>query len=134
MSIHSTVGRPPRFVSLLIGAGQRIVTESAEGTIVGAALGAFVVLWLLYDTIAFAPIDVHYDVSEATVWAQHFAFGYKHPPMTAWLQGLWFAVFPRQAWAAHLLAVAAVAVGLAVTWRLLRDHPINIGRCWALPP
>ena len=122
MSIHSTVGRPPRFVSLLIGAGQRIVTESAEGTIVGAALGAFVVLWLLYDTIAFAPIDVHYDVSEATVWGQHFAFGYKHPPMTAWLQGLWFAVFPRQAWAAHLLAVAAVAVGLAVTWRLLRDH------------
>ena len=29
---------------------------------------------------------------------------------------------PRQDWAADLLNVAVVAVGLAITWRLLRDH------------
>ena len=36
------------------------------------------------------------------MWAQHFAFGYKHPPMTAWLFMAWFAVFPRQDWAVDL--------------------------------
>jgi 4-amino-4-deoxy-L-arabinose transferase-like glycosyltransferase len=114
--------RPPRFVNQVVGVGQRIVAERAEEAVVAAALGAFVVLWVLYNTVAFAPVDAHYDTSEAILWAQQFAFGYKHPPMTAWLQGLWFAVFPRQPWAAYLLAITTVAVGLAVTWRLLRDH------------
>jgi 4-amino-4-deoxy-L-arabinose transferase-like glycosyltransferase len=136
MSIRRIVERlqPPRFVSQLSGqllgqllgqlvsVSQRIVAEGAEGAIVAAALAAFVILWLVYNTVAFAPIDVHYDSSEATVWAQQFAFGYKHPPMTAWVQGLWFTVFPRRDWAAYLLAVTNVAVGLAITWRLLRDH------------
>ena len=44
-----------------------------------------------------ASVDVHCDASEASLWAQHFAFGYKHPPMTGWLFALWFAVFPRAA-------------------------------------
>ncbi len=114
--------RPPRFVSKIVGKGQRIVAESPEGAVVAAVLGAFLALWFVYDIVVFAPIDVHYDTSEATVWAQHFAFGYKHPPMTAWVQGLWFTVFPRQDWAAYLLAVTTVTVGLAVIWRLLRDH------------
>jgi 4-amino-4-deoxy-L-arabinose transferase-like glycosyltransferase len=124
MSFRRIAGRlqPPRFVGRLVDVGQRIAAKSSEGTLVGAALGAFAVLWVVYHTVAFAPIDVHYDSSEATVWAQHFAFGYKHPPMTAWVQALWFAVFPRRDWAAYLLAVTDVAVGLAITWRLLRDH------------
>jgi 4-amino-4-deoxy-L-arabinose transferase-like glycosyltransferase len=69
-----------------------------------------------------ASVDAHPDISEATLWAQNFAFGYKHPPMTAWLFALWFAVFPHQDWAADLLNVTVVTAGLAVTWRLLRDH------------
>jgi chromate transport protein ChrA len=31
-------------------------------------------------------------------------------------------VFPRQQWAVDLLSVTTLAVALAVTWRLLRDH------------
>ena len=56
------------------------------------------------------------------MWAQTFAFGYKHPPLTAWLFMAWFAIFPRTNWAMHLEAVAIAAATLAVTWRLLRDH------------
>jgi 4-amino-4-deoxy-L-arabinose transferase-like glycosyltransferase len=67
-------------------------------------------------------VDVHFDASEAMVWAQYFAFGYKHPPLTGWLFASWFSVFPRQQWAADLLNVTTNAVALAVTWRLLRDH------------
>ena len=57
-----------------------------------------------------------------SIWAQHFAFGYKHPPLTGWLFALWFSVFPHAQWAMNLLTVLTSAVGLAVGWRLLRDH------------
>src|SRR5580692_4299966 len=93
-----------------------------DGWLVAAALAGFLVLWVLFHTVALAPVDLRDDASEAALWAQHFAFGYKHPPLTAWLFMAWFAVFPRTDWAMHLEAVAIVAATLAVTRRLLRDH------------
>ena len=110
------------FADRLIRVGQRFITENAEGTIVLAILVAFVGVWMLFWQISTASVDVHFDASEAMVWAQHFAFGYKHPPLTGWLFASWFSVFPRQQWAADLLNVTTNAVALAVTWRLLRDH------------
>jgi 4-amino-4-deoxy-L-arabinose transferase-like glycosyltransferase len=102
--------------------GRRFIAEHAEGTIVLSALAAFVVMWMVFDVVSLASVDLHPDWSEAALWAHNFAFGYKHPPMTAWLFILWFAVFPRQDWAADLLSVIVVAAGLGITWRLLRDH------------
>lgn len=110
------------FVHRLSRIGERFVAETAEGTIVLSALAAFIVVWTVFDVVSLASVDVHFDISEATLWAQHFAFGYKHPPMVAWLFALWFAVFPHQDWAADLLNVTVVTVGLAISWRLLRDH------------
>jgi 4-amino-4-deoxy-L-arabinose transferase-like glycosyltransferase len=108
--------------SRLVQVAQHVVATTGEGRIVAWALGGFVVVWMLYDTVSLLTVDLHWDSSEAALWAQHFAFGYKHPPMTAWLFSLWFAIFPRADWAAHLLAVTVVAITLAVTWRLARDH------------
>ena len=102
--------------------GRCFIAEHAEGAIVVSALIAFVALWMVFDVVSLASVDLHPDWSEAALWAHHFAFGYKHPPMTAWLFILWFAVFPRQDWAADLLNVMVVAAGLGITWRLLRDH------------
>lgn len=110
------------FAERLILAGQRVVMGHREGVIVACALGCFAALWMLYATISLAPVDLRWDASEASLWAQHFAFGYKHPPMTGWLFALWFAVFPRADWAAHLQDVTMVVITLAITWRLLRDH------------
>jgi hypothetical protein len=102
--------------------GERVVAETAEGALVFAVLAAFLVLWMIFWAISTAPADVHIDAGEASVWAQHFAFGYKHPPMTGWLFKLWFAVFPRERWASDLLTVSNDTIALAVSWRLLRDH------------
>jgi len=102
--------------------GERLFSERSEATIVASVLVAFVGAWMLFWEVSTASVDVHFDASEAIVWAQHFAFGYKHPPLTGWLFALWFAVFPRQPWAMNLLTVATSAVALAVSWRLLRDH------------
>ena len=110
------------FADRLSRVGERFVAETADGPIVLWALVAFVAAWMIFDVVSLASVDVHPDNSEAILWARHFAFGYKHPPVTGWLFALWFAFFPRQDWAADLLNVTVVAIGLAVTWRLLRDH------------
>ena len=110
------------FLERIVLAGQRVVARNHEGVIVAGALGCFAALWMLYDTISLAPVDLRWDASEASLWAQHFAFGYKHPPMTGWLFALWFAVFPRADWAEHLLYLMTAVATLAVAWRLLRDH------------
>ena len=106
----------------LVGDGVRLLSDHGEAAIVAAVLAFFVAVSMLFWQISTASVDVHYDASEAVVWAQHFAFGYKHPPLTGWLFALWFSVFPRQQWALNLLTVTTSAVGLAVSWRLLRDH------------
>jgi 4-amino-4-deoxy-L-arabinose transferase-like glycosyltransferase len=116
--------RPQRttIASRLIHSAEQLVATTAEGRIVAWAVVGFAGVWMLYDTVSLLPVALHWDASEAALWAQHFAFGYKHPPMTAWLFSLWFAIFPRADWAAHLLAVTIAAVTLAVSWRLARDH------------
>ena len=101
---------------------QRWIDARSEGVLVGLMLAAFIVLWLAFQTVSLLPVDLRDDASEAALWAQTFAFGYKHPPLTAWLFMAWFAIFPRTNWAMHLEAVAIVAATLAITWRLLRDH------------
>jgi 4-amino-4-deoxy-L-arabinose transferase-like glycosyltransferase len=111
-----------KFGSRIIHSAAQFVAASAEGCIVAWGVVGFIAVWMVYDTVSLWPAALHWDASEAALWAQHFAFGYKHPPMTAWLFALWFAIFPHTDWAAHLLAVIICSVTLAVSWRLSRDH------------
>ena len=116
--------RPQRakFGPQFIHSAARFVAANAQGRIVAWGIVGFIAVWMVYDTVSLWPAALHWDASEAALWAQHFAFGYKHPPMTAWLFAVWFAIFPRADWAAHLLAVMICAITLAVSWRLSRDH------------
>jgi 4-amino-4-deoxy-L-arabinose transferase-like glycosyltransferase len=111
-----------KFGSQFIHSTARFVAANAQGHIVAWGIVGFIAVWMVYDTVSLWPAALHWDASEAALWAQHFAFGYKHPPMTAWLFAVWFAIFPRADWAAHLLAVMICAITLAVSWRLSRDH------------
>ena len=61
--------------------------------------------------------DVHMDVAEAFAWGQKFQLGYgKHPPLSGWVAGLWFRVFPVTDWATYALAMAVVGCGLVICW------------------
>ena len=117
-----TLRGPAAFADRLVRTGERLFSNNSEPTIVACILVAFVGVWMLFWAVSTASVDVHFDASEAIVWAQHFAFGYKHPPLTGWIFASWFSVFPRQQWAMNLLTVMTSAVALAVSWRLLRDH------------
>lgn len=109
-------------ISRLVSAVERFVGTRGEGVVITSAFAGFFVLWTLYHTISNISVATDSDTSEVSVWAQHFAFGYKHPPLTAWIFSLWFSVFPRSDFAVHLLGSAVTTSALAVTWRLLRDH------------
>src|SRR5215472_11723971 len=65
--------------------------------------------------------DVHMDVAEAFAWGQKFQLGYgKHPPLTGWIAGLWFQLFPVADWATYLLAMTTLGVGLVICWFIAR--------------
>jgi 4-amino-4-deoxy-L-arabinose transferase-like glycosyltransferase len=105
-----------------VRAAETFVRRHSGNTLFYMALATYAVLWMLYFTVSNASVDIHFDLSEASVWAEKFAFGYKHPPMTAWLFILWFSVFPRADWAAYLLAVTTIAITFIIIWRLLCDY------------
>ncbi len=128
MMVHQSAPATPSRPQLsgggrrLLQLAQNLTSSSGEGAVVAAIIALFVVLWMAFHSVSLAPVDLNDDAAEAALWAQHFAFGYKHPPMTAWLFMLWFALFPRTNWAMHLEAVVIVAATLAITWRLCRDR------------
>src|ERR1700742_4705434 len=63
--------------------------------------------------------DVHMDVAEAYAWGQKFLLGYgKHPPLSGWVAGVWFMVFPVTDWATYALAMATLGCGLVICWLL----------------
>ena len=63
--------------------------------------------------------DIHMDVAEAFGWGQKFLLGYgKHPPLSGWVAGLWFRVFPVTDWATYALAMATLGCGLVICWLL----------------
>src|SRR6202161_575005 len=80
---------------------------------------AHAVLWTLILINLKAAQDVHMDVAEAFAWGQKFQLGYgKHPPLTGWVAGLWFRVFPVTDWATYALAMATLGCGLVLCWRI----------------
>src|SRR5258705_3704319 len=78
---------------------------------------AHAVLWTFILIHLKAAQDVHMDVEEAFAWGQKFQLGYGTlPPLTGWVAGLWFKVFPVADWATYALAMATLGCGLVICW------------------
>ncbi|MGY8704412.1 glycosyltransferase family 39 protein [Bradyrhizobium sp. 18BD] len=77
------------------------------------------VLWTFILINLKAAQDVHMDVAEAWGWGQQFLWGYgKHPPLSGWVAGVWFKLFPAADWATYALAMATIGVGMVICWLL----------------
>ena len=75
------------------------------------------VLWTLILINLKAAQDVHMDVAEAYAWGQKFQLGYgKHPPLSGWIAGLWFMLFPVANWSTYALAMTTLGTGLVICW------------------
>jgi 4-amino-4-deoxy-L-arabinose transferase-like glycosyltransferase len=78
-----------------------------------------VVLWTVILTRLRAAQDVHFDVAEAFAWSRKFLLGYgKHPPLSGWVAGLWFMLFPVTDWSTYALAMVTVGVGMMICWAI----------------
>jgi 4-amino-4-deoxy-L-arabinose transferase-like glycosyltransferase len=78
---------------------------------------AHAALWTVILINLKAAQDVHMDVAEAYAWGQKFQWGYgKHPPLSGWVAGLWFKIFPATDWATYALAMAVLGCGLVICW------------------
>jgi len=74
-------------------------------------------LWTMILAKLKAAQDIHFDTAEAYAWGQKFQLGYgKHPPLSGWIAGAWFDLFPATNLAAYGLAMATVGVGLVICW------------------
>jgi 4-amino-4-deoxy-L-arabinose transferase-like glycosyltransferase len=73
-----------------------------------------VLVWAWAGYASRSNFDVPGDMVEAYVWSQGWQWGYfKHPPLSAWVAGLWFAVVPESHLAYSLLAAVNSGIGLA---------------------
>jgi hypothetical protein len=55
--------------------------------------------------------SLHFDMTEMWAWGKEIQLGYgKHPPLSAWIVGLWFSVMPRSNWAFHLVVIALAPI------------------------
>lgn len=80
-------------------------------------VAAHVVFWTAILTQLKSAQDVHFDVAEAFGWGQQLLFGYgKHPPLSGWVAGVWFRIFPVADWAAYALAMTTAGVGMMICW------------------
>src|SRR3979411_285735 len=102
---------------------------AAPWLVIGFAT-AHAVLWTFILVELKAAQDVHMDVAEAFAWGQKFQLGYgKHPPLSGWVAGLWFKVFPVADWATYALAMATLGCGLVICW-LISLHVVDRRRAF----
>lgn len=79
-------------------------------------------LWTWVGWSSRSNFDTPGDMVEAYAWAQGWQWGYyKHPPLSAWVVGLWFQLVPESHLGYSLLAALNSAVGLAGLALLARE-------------
>ena len=81
----------------------------------------FAAPYTLHAVIANASTGLHQDLGELVAWSRRPAWGFKHPPMSAMVALVWFAVFPLADWSAYLLAMVVSASAVWIAWRVCRE-------------
>lgn len=118
---NSPPGAHHRLRSRLRRGGARLVAFAGDARLGVALVAGFtvahVVLWTAILTQLKAGQDIHFDVAEGYAWGQKFLLGYgKHPPLSGWISGAWFMVFPTADWATYALAMTVLGSGMMICW------------------
>src|SRR5436189_6032257 len=119
-SVSSAAARPKRIPSVrrLAAWLASLASDPKAGLwLVTGFATVHAVLWTLILVNLKTGQDVHMAVAEAYAWGQKFLLGYgKHPPLSGWVAGVWFMLFPVTDWATYALAMATLGCGLVVCW------------------
>ena len=121
-SISPATARPKRILSVrrLAAWLASLASDPKTGLwLVTGFAAVHAVLWTLILVNLKTGQDVHMDVAEAYAWGQKFLLGYgKHPPLSGWVAGVWFMLFPVTDWASYALAMATLGCSLVICWLL----------------
>ena len=124
--VHRPVANPLPSSAVAFGQ-ERSLSISAQLVLL---LLVHVALWTWVGVSSRSNFDAPGDMVEAYAWAQGWQWGYyKHPPLSAWIAGLWFSVVPESQFGYSLLAAINSAVGLAGLAVLAREF---LPRPWVL--
>jgi hypothetical protein len=75
--------------------------------------GVYVATWVVISWLSSPAFDSYGDMVENYAWSQTWALGsFKHPPLFAWIVGVWFAIFPTQVWPYYVLSYLNAWAGL----------------------
>jgi Dolichyl-phosphate-mannose-protein mannosyltransferase len=111
------LGTYAALLSLLDRVARALADKRRRARTLAAVLVGYTTVWTLYAMIAKASQDVHFDMGEGVAWSRELATGNpKHPPASAVIIKLWFAVFPLADWAYYLLGMTVAALGLWIAW------------------
>jgi 4-amino-4-deoxy-L-arabinose transferase-like glycosyltransferase len=111
--------QPPRSIAPPLQARVRELSIPSQ---LAALLICHLLLWTWAGWSSRSNLDTPGDMVEAYVWGQGWQWGYfKHPPLSAWVAGLWFSVVPEGHFGYALLAALNSAVGLAGLAVLARE-------------
>ncbi len=67
------------------------------------------------------PQDLYQDTVEAYAWGRQFLGGYgRHPPLTGWIAGVWYRLFPAANWSSYLLSHIMVGISLISIYLIAR--------------
>lgn len=112
-SVGSRSSRPSLYRRAAAWLGAIVDDEYYADTLVAALLALHVVLWTAILTLVKRAQNIHFDVAEAYAWGQQWLLGYgKHPPLSGWIAGAWFSLFPTADWASYALAMATCGIGM----------------------
>jgi 4-amino-4-deoxy-L-arabinose transferase-like glycosyltransferase len=112
-----TVTRTPKLLLRLDAALSAPATADRTAAVL---LALWIALYAAFASISTRQTGVHWDIGELVAWSRQPAWGYKHPPMSAWIAALWFAVFPVADWSAFLLAMVVSGSAIWIAWRICR--------------
>ncbi len=118
-------------ISLItIALGKSRARSLSLGAQLALLLAIHALLWTWVGWSSRSNFDTPGDMVEAYAWAQVWQWGYyKHPPLSAWVVGLWFALVPESHLGYSLLAALNSAVGLLGLAVLAREF---LPRPWVL--
>jgi 4-amino-4-deoxy-L-arabinose transferase-like glycosyltransferase len=93
--ISATLLRPPETIAAMV------------------AIAGYTVLMTGILAILKFPQDLFMDSTEAYAWGEQFLGGYgRHPPLTGWIAGIWYRIFPAENWSSYALSHLVIAVTL----------------------
>jgi 4-amino-4-deoxy-L-arabinose transferase-like glycosyltransferase len=86
--------------------------RSAAASVVAAV--AITRLINLFSLVLMKPAEsLWVDCTEAYAWGQQFLLGYgRHPPLTGWIAGVWYRVFPAANWSSYALSEVMISCSL----------------------